>query len=108
MEPRRPPSLLPSCGVLPCLSSFLYFERDSRGPSKSPCSDIAALRDRLPAGGRVAHRIISRYIWDTTLMAFMFVWFILTAGIGKSGVLRMRILTHEMHPDQVLVSLSTP
>jgi hypothetical protein len=30
------------------------------------CSDIAALRDRLPAGGRVAQRIMPRYFWDAT------------------------------------------
>jgi hypothetical protein len=67
MQQRRPPSLLPCCRVLPCSSSFPHFERDPRGPSKSPCSDIAALRDRLPTGGKVAHRIMPRYFWDTIL-----------------------------------------
>jgi hypothetical protein len=67
MQPRRPPSLLRSCGVLPGLSSFPHFERDPRGPSESLLCDIAALKDRLPTGGRVSQRIMARYFWDTIL-----------------------------------------
>jgi hypothetical protein len=52
MQPRRPPSLPSAWGVFPGLSSFPPFERDPRGHSESPCSDIVALRDRLPTGGQ--------------------------------------------------------
>jgi hypothetical protein len=49
--------------------SFLYFERDPRGPPPKGCwGDIAALKDCLPARGRVAHRIMSKPLWDTTLV----------------------------------------
>jgi hypothetical protein len=64
MQPHRPPSLLASCGVFPGLPSFPHFERDLRGPSESPCSDIKALRDRLPTGDGVAQRIMPRYFRD--------------------------------------------
>jgi hypothetical protein len=32
MQPRRPPSLPPSCGVFSSLSSFPHFERDPHDP----------------------------------------------------------------------------
>jgi hypothetical protein len=35
------------------------------GRSNRSCSDVAALKYRLPTGARVARRIMSRYLWDT-------------------------------------------
>jgi hypothetical protein len=67
MQPRRPPSLPSTCRVFPGLSSFPHFERDPRGPPENTCSDIAALRDRLPAEDRVVQRIMPRYFWGTIL-----------------------------------------
>jgi hypothetical protein len=75
MQLRRPPSLPSTCAIFPGLSSFPHFERDPRGPSQIPCSDIAVLRDRLPAGGRVVQRIIPAYLWDTILATVYFCLF---------------------------------
>jgi hypothetical protein len=66
-KPLRPPHPSPRAAHRAATSSFLYFETDPHDPSGSPCSDIAALRDRLPAGGWVVQRIIPRYFWDMIL-----------------------------------------
>jgi hypothetical protein len=50
-EALRPPHPSPKADNRAAISSFLYFERDTHGPSERFCNDVAALRDRHPTGG---------------------------------------------------------
>jgi hypothetical protein len=65
-EPLRPPHPSPKVDPRAADSSFLYFERDLHGPSEISCSDIAALRDHLPAWVGVVELLKELFRRDTS------------------------------------------